>query len=128
MRRLVVALVIGLAAPRVLTMSDASPHASEPVHEVHIVAKKFAFEPALVQVTAGERVRVVVESADTVHGFQIRDLKIDLQVPNGGGAVTAEFTAPPAGRYEIACSEFCGRGHAQMKAALVSVPSVITGR
>ena len=27
----------------------------------------------------------------------------------------------PAGRYEIACSEFCGSGHGQMKAALVSV-------
>jgi heme/copper-type cytochrome/quinol oxidase subunit 2 len=35
--------------------------------------------------------------------------------------VTVEFTAPPAGRYQIACSEFCGRGHGQMKAELVSV-------
>ena len=31
-----------------------------------------------------------------------------------GETVTAEFTAPPPGRYEIVCSEFCGSGHAAM--------------
>jgi len=41
--------------------------------------------------------------------------------------VVVEFTAPRAGRYEIACSEFCGSGHGQMKAALVSVAATPTG-
>jgi len=42
--------------------------------------------------------------------------------------VTVEFTAPAVGRYEIACSEFCGSGHGQMKAALVSVSPTQTSR
>ena len=46
-----------------------------------------------------------------VHGFSIRGLKIDVQIPRGRASVTVEFTAPPPGRYEIACSEFCGTGH-----------------
>jgi len=49
-------------------------------------------------------------------------------VPKGGDPVTVEFTAPTAGRYEIACSEFCGSGHGQMKAALVSVGPTQTSR
>ena len=90
------------------------------MHEVQVVATKFAFEPAVIQVTAGEPVRLVIHSLDRVHGFSIRDLNIDVQIPRSGDVVV-EFTAPRAGRYEIACSEFCGSGHRHMKAAVVSV-------
>lgn len=103
----------------------ASPSRVNPVHEVQVVAKQFAFEPAVIQVTAGEPVRLVIRSADRVHGFSIRDLNVDVQIPRSGNVVV-EFTAPRAGRYEIACSEFCGSGHGQMKAVLVSVAATPT--
>lgn len=106
----------------------AAADVARPVHEVQVVATKFAFEPATIQVTAGEPVRIVVRSGDTAHGFAIRELKIDLTIPRGGEAAAAEFIAPPVGRYEIACSEFCGSGHARMKAELVSVAPVRTTR
>ena len=98
----------------------AEPSGAQPVHEVQVVAKQFAFEPAVIQVTAGEPVRLVIHSGDRVHGFSIRDLNIDVQIPRSGNVVV-EFTAPREGRYEIACSEFCGSRHGQMKAAVVSV-------
>jgi cytochrome c oxidase subunit 2 len=91
------------------------------VHDVQVVAKRFAFEPSIIEVVAGEPVRLVIRSDDGGHGFAIPDLHIDVQIPRGGAAVTVEFTAPRAGRYEVACSVFCGGGHGQMKAALVSV-------
>ena len=56
-----------------------------PVHEVQVVASKFMFEPAAVEVSAGESVRLVLRSKDTVHGFSIPSLKIDVQVPKNGG-------------------------------------------
>jgi cytochrome c oxidase subunit II len=93
---------------------------STPVHGVQVVAKQFAFEPTVIQVTAGEPVRPVIRSSDRVHGFAIRDLKIDVQIPRSGNVVV-EFMAPREGRYEIACSEFCGSGHGQIKAALSGV-------
>jgi len=99
-----------------------------PVHEVTVVAKKFTFEPAAIQVVAGEPVRLVIRSDDTIHGFAIRELKIDLQIPKGGEPVVAEFIAPQPGRYDIACSEFCGSGHGRMKAALISVAPTRTER
>ena len=47
------------------------------------MAKKFAFEPSIIQVVAGEPVRLVIRSGDAVHGFAIRDLNIDVQIPHG---------------------------------------------
>jgi cytochrome c oxidase subunit 2 len=98
------------------------------VHEVQVVAGRFAFEPATLHVVVGEAVRVVVRSKDGVHGFAIPTLHIDARIPRGGESVTVEFVAPPAGRYEIACSEFCGSGHGQMRAALVSVAPDLTNQ
>jgi cytochrome c oxidase subunit 2 len=102
--------------------------AGQPVHEVQVIASRFTFEPATIQVVAGESVRLVVRSKDGTHGFAIPKLRIDLHIPDNGEPVSADFTAPAAGEYEIACSEFCGRGHGQMKAALVSISVTRTNR
>ena len=109
-------------------MSPLAKPADRPVHEVQIVARKYTFEPSTIQVTAGESVRLVIRSQDGTHGFAIPKLKIDAHVSKTGDPVTIEFIAPPAGQYPIACSEFCGSGHGQMKAALISVAAVTTTR
>ena len=112
----------------VFLMVKGTVAADRPVHEIQVTAKRYTFDPATIQVTAGEPVRLVIRSTDGVHGFSIPQLKIDAVVPKSGDPVTVEFTAPPAGRYEIACSEFCGSGHGQMKASLVSVGPTHTSR
>ena len=118
----------GAIAVAVVLMSHHMAAADLPVHEVQVLAGKFAFDPPTIQVTAGEPVRLVIRSKDTVHGFSIPKLKIDVQVRKGGDPVMVEFVAPSPGRFEIACSEFCGSGHGQMKAALISVAPVTTNR
>jgi heme/copper-type cytochrome/quinol oxidase subunit 2 len=118
----------GMAVIAAAVMGPRLVAREQPVREVQIVASRFAFEPATVQVAAGESVRLVVRSKDGMHGFAIPKLKVDLHIPDSGEPVTAEFTAPPAGEYEITCSEFCGRGHGQMKASLVSISPTKTNR
>ena len=115
-------------AVAVVLMSHHMAAADRQVHEIQILATKFAFDPPILQVTTGEPVRLVIRSKDTVHGFSIPKLKIDVQVRKGGDPVVVEFVAPSPGRFEIACSEFCGSGHGQMKAALISVAPVTTNR
>ena len=115
------------ALAAVLLVRDAAA-ADRSVHEIQVTASRYAFDPVTIQVNAGEPVRIVIRSKDGVHGFSIPKLKIDVTVPKGGDPVTVEFMAPTAGRYEIACSEFCGSGHGQMKAALVSVGPTQTSR
>jgi cytochrome c oxidase subunit 2 len=115
------AVLVALISPRPAT-------ADRSIHEIQITASRYAFDPATIQVNAGEPVRIVIRSKDHVHGFSIPKLKIDVSVPKSGEPVTVDFTAPPPGRYEIACSEFCGSGHGQMKAALVSIGATPTTR
>jgi len=88
----------GAIAAALVLIAHHLAAADRPVHEVQVLAGKFAFEPTTIQVT------------------------------KGGDPVTVEFTAPAVGQYEIACSEFCGSGHGHMKAALISVAPVTTNR
>ena len=113
-------MVCGLAVLASLMAAGAS-RAGQAVHEVPVVASRFQFAPARIVVAAGEPVRLVIRSSEGSHGFAIPALKIDGHVAKSGEPLVIEFTAPAAGTYEIACSEFCGSGHGHMKAALVSV-------
>ncbi len=89
------------------------------VKTFEVVAKRFSFEPATIEVTQGDRVRLVVTSADGVHGVGIRKFKVNTLVPRGPKSVTLEFTATEAGSFPIVCSEACGDGHADMRGTLV---------
>ena len=77
------------------------------------------FEPSRIEVTEGERVRLVVTSGDGVHGVEIKKFKVNKKVPRGGDPVTIEFVASAAGEFPILCSEYCGDGHEDMKGMLV---------
>ena len=88
---------------------------------IEVVAKRFGFEPARIEVTEGEKVRLVVKSGDGVHGVEIKKFKVNKKIPRGGDPVTIEFVASAAGEFPILCSEYCGDGHEDMKGTLVVV-------
>lgn len=88
-----------------------------------MTAKRFAFEPATVEVSEGDTVRLVVRSADGKHGIEIKEFKVKQLIPKGGDAVTVEFVAGKSGTFQIKCSEWCGNGHRSMKATLVVKPA-----
>ena len=110
---------LGLAVAQVPRQAAATPA----THQITVVARKFQFEPAALIVCPGELVRLTIHSEDVVHGFAIPKMNIDARVAQGGETVTIEFIAPEPGRYEIVCSKFCGHGHADMKALLISLPT-----
>lgn len=101
-------------------IGDVGPSAqtSEP-RVIDITARRFAFEPSAVDATVGERLRLVVRSADGVHGLEIKKLKIKKEIPRGGESVTIDFTATTEGRFPIICSEYCGNGHDDMSGVLI---------
>jgi cytochrome c oxidase subunit II len=87
-----------------------------------VVASRFAFEPATIDVVEGDRVRLLVRSADGPHGVEIKAFRVKKAVPRakpGDSPVTIEFVAATAGEYPILCSEYCGSGHKDMTGALV---------
>lgn len=87
--------------------------------EVQVIAKRFSFEPEQIEVTQGERIRLLVTSSDGVHGLQIKKFNVNKLIPRGGKPVTIEFTASAPGTFPILCSEECGEGHELMRGALV---------
>lgn len=109
------ALLLGAAA----MSSQQDPAAASAPREIRVVAKRFTFEPARIDVSEGERVRLVLTSADGVHGVEIKKFKVNKKIPRGGEPVTVEFVASAAGQYPILCSEYCGKDHDSMKGVLV---------
>jgi cytochrome c oxidase subunit 2 len=112
------AVATATAVP-VLTRAEVSPPR---VVTVEMTAKRFAFLPEQVEVVEGDEVTINVRSADGTHGIEIEKLKVKKAIPRGGEVVTLSFTAPAPGRYVIKCSEYCGRGHDDMKSVLVVAP------
>jgi cytochrome c oxidase subunit II len=102
-----------------MSHAQQDPAAASAPREIPVVAKRFTFEPARVEVTEGERIRLVVTSGDGVHGVEIKKFKVNKKVPRGGEAVTIDFVASAPGQYPILCSEYCGNGHEEMKGMLV---------
>jgi cytochrome c oxidase subunit 2 len=105
--------MVGLAPFR-----DAASQTTEP-RVVEVVARRFAFEPATIDAVEGERLRVLIRSADGPHGFEIKRFKVSTEVPRGSEPVAVEFTASEVGTFPILCSLFCGDGHDDMKGTLV---------
>ena len=108
------------AVSRTLAQGTPSePGAQTEPREIPVVVKRFSFEPSRIEVTEGERIRLLVTSEDGVHGVEIKKVKVNKKVPRGGEQVTIDFLAPAAGEYPIVCSEYCGNDHEEMKGALV---------
>ena len=86
---------------------------------IEVIARRYTFEPAQIDVTEGERVRILVKSGDGLHGFEIKKFKVSKEIPRGSDPVAIDFTATEAGSFPILCSVFCGDGHDDMKGTLV---------
>ena len=109
------ALLLGAAA----LSNPQDPAAASAPRVINVVAQRFSFEPSRIEVTEGERIKLVVTSGDGVHGVEIKKFRVTKKVPRGGDPVAIEFVAAAAGEFPIMCSEYCGEGHEDMKGMLV---------
>jgi len=92
--------------------------ASSGFHEFTMTAKNYEFDPGVITVKKGEKVRLFVTATDRDHGIKIQGYDID-QVLKKGATETIEFTADKVGTFEFKCSVYCGMGHRKMKGKLV---------
>ena len=113
--RTVLALLSFLAA----SVALAAP--PEP-RKIDVVARKFSFDPARIEVKAGESVEITFTSVDTKHGFACKELGLEKVVFGKGTPATVRLTAEKPGTYGFKCARFCGLGHGKMKGAIVVVP------
>ena len=101
-------------------LATASPRAraEDGPRVIVITAKRFEFSPKEITLKKGETVKLQLKSEDVTHGFFLRPLGIDKDIPAGE---TAEVTVTPqeVGRYRAICDHFCGAGHGGMKMTIV---------
>ncbi len=96
------------------TQTQATPD----VKEFRITARSWEFEPAIIEVNKGDKVRLIVTSVDVPHGISIPEYGINERL-EVGKPVTIEFTAEKEGSFNAFCSVFCGSGHSKMKGQIV---------
>ena len=88
------------------------------VKEFRMTAKQFQFEPSTIEVSKGDKVRLIVTSADVPHGIAIPEYGINERL-DPGKPKTIEFTADKEGTFTAFCSVFCGSGHSNMKGKII---------
>jgi len=108
-----------IAATGLLLLAGPVRGAVDQAREIEVVARRFAFEPAVIEVERGERVRLVLHSEDVTHGLEIDGYGVKVEIPRGGERVSVEFVAERSGTFRFRCTEYCGSGHRRMRGELV---------
>ena len=102
---------------------DATGELIDGVRHITLNAYQFYFEPELIIVNKGEKIRLTINAMDIPHGFEIEGYMIpgyDIDtVIRKGAPMTIEFTADESGVWEFICTIFCGFGHSTMKGIMV---------
>jgi heme/copper-type cytochrome/quinol oxidase subunit 2 len=86
--------------------------------QIEMTARQWEFLPATVTVNEGDKVRLVITSADVDHGFAIPEFGVSQRLESGQ-ITTVEFTADKKGTFSFFCNVLCGSGHQGMRGTLI---------
>ena len=112
--------LLGVVSTLVLGLLPAGAASSAgAAHRFEVVASRYKFEPARIEVQQGDIVELVLRSAHTDHGLAIKAYAVKVAIPKGGETVGVSFVANRPGTFPIECSEYCGSGHKRMRGELV---------
>jgi cytochrome c oxidase subunit 2 len=104
------------------------PFNSTPVtHELSMTADQFSFDPPVLRVKQGDRIRLTLQAADVVHGFYLDGHDIAVRVEPGISR-QVEFVADQVGKFRYRCSVSCGTLHPFMIGELVVGPNLVLAR
>jgi heme/copper-type cytochrome/quinol oxidase subunit 2 len=121
---------------------DAKPkpqRAAEPAPRIiAMTAKDFEFDPAVIHLKVGDKVRLQVISTDRTHGLRISPFPdgAKANTPPGlafifgedcfklkkGESVPVDIEATQPGTYTFICCKLCGTGHKRMKGQIIVEP------
>ena len=90
---------------------------AEEVRVIPILARKFEFQPAELELKLGEPVVFELTTADVHMGFDAPALGLNADIV-AGKPVRVPFTPTKAGEFEFVCDVFCGSGHEEMSGVI----------
>lgn len=109
-------LLVGIAAAAFLPTQARGQDGGR--REVTIVAKKFAFEPAVIEVDENDLVKITMRTDDIPHSFTLDAYRIARRAAPGQ-PTTFEFRADRAGSFPFYCNLKLEDGCKDMKGTLV---------
>ena len=101
-----------------LALTGARRAAADDVPVVEITAKRFAFSPDKITLKKGQTVKLRLHSEDVTHGFFLRPLKLDEEIP-AGQTINVTVTPQNAGTFTTICDHFCGANHGNMNMTII---------
>ncbi|MDO8497360.1 MAG: cupredoxin domain-containing protein [bacterium] len=81
-----------------------TPGTDMEVKTINIDAGSFYYDPKVIKVKKGEKVKIVMTSKDMMHDFNIDELGVKLPITKAGETSEVEFTADTIGTFEYYCS------------------------
>lgn len=88
---------------------------------VRMVAARYGFYPARIEIPTDTPVKFRIASTDVLHGFHVPETNLaTMVVPGYVSEVNTQFAH--AGEYPMLCNEYCGLGHDYMWSRLQIVP------
>jgi cytochrome c oxidase subunit 2 len=85
----------------------------EAPRKIEITAKRYSFDPNEITVKKGESVVLAIHSTDVTHGFEVKGLGINAEIPNGR-VTEVPLTPAETGDFDGQCNHFCGEDHGSM--------------
>ena len=93
------------------------------IREVHLTSSQYMWNPENVVLKKGEKSRLIVQTTDVQHGFEVEGLEIpdwdiDTIIKKGDTRII-EFTPDEAGAWDMVCTVYCGPGHNGMRGKFI---------
>src|SRR5215467_12346303 len=112
------AIIFALGLSTSLLFTGTTRVRAEDVPVIDITAKRFAFSPEKITLKKGQTVKLRLHSEDVTHGFFLRPLKLDEEIP-AGQTVEVSVTRQASGTFTSICDHFCGANHGNMNMTIV---------
>jgi cytochrome c oxidase subunit 2 len=116
--------ILPFAALALVVLLAPISFSAEPVtHHITMTADQFSFDPPVLRVNRGDRVRLTLQASDVVHGFYLDGYGLEQRV-EPGLSEEIEFVADRTGKFRYRCSVSCGTLHPFMIGELVVGPNL----
>jgi len=117
---LALAVVLGLIV--IVTIFPTAAQSPEPIaRQLPVVASRYKFNPARIEVTQDDVVKIELRTEDIAHSMTIDEYRIAKRV-NPGHPITFEFRADKPGTFPFYCNLQIEDGCRQMRGELVVKP------
>jgi cytochrome c oxidase subunit 2 len=117
-KRFLLAVAVAVCLSASLLFTGTSRVRADDVPIIDITAKRFAFSLDKITLKKGQTVKLRLHSEDVTHGFFLRPLTLDEEIP-AGQTIEVSVTPQAPGTFTTICDHFCGANQGNMNMTIL---------